>query len=369
MSDKVKNIILPIELGLIIIIFLVAFVAGGKKDYSESERRVLSTFPEGSLENVLSTKFMSEFETYSLDHFPGRDYLRTVKALSSYNLFLKKDNNRLYVANGHIAKSDYPIDYESLKHAVSCFDYINETFLADNNITPYMIIVPDKTYYLNNGKELVCDFEEIEKYVMDKTPYAKHIFIKDKLNKDNYYFTDTHWRQETIGDVAEYVADSMEIEIDTDYEVNTLNVPFYGVYYGQSALPYEADVIRYITNNNIDNATVTNYDTGKPKNTTVYNFDKAESKDAYEFFLDGSSALITIENENAKYDKQLIMIRDSFGSSLAPYYIDSYSKIVLVDIRYISPSMLGTFVSFEDSDVLFEFSSLLLNNSYGLKNK
>jgi len=84
-------------------------------------------------------------------------------------------------------------------------------------------------------------------------------------------------------------------------------------------------------------------------------------------FTGGSDALITIENQNATTDKHLIMFRDSFGSSIAPLFVDGYAKITLVDIRYISPDMLGRFIDFKNADVLFLYSTLVLNNSMSFK--
>jgi len=84
-------------------------------------------------------------------------------------------------------------------------------------------------------------------------------------------------------------------------------------------------------------------------------------------FLGGADALLTIENPNAVTNKELILFRDSFGSSLAPYLAEGYQKITMVDIRYIQPEMLGYFIEFEGQDVLFLYSTLILNNSLGLR--
>ena len=95
--------------------------------------------------------------------------------------------------------------------------------------------------------------------------------------------------------------------------------------------------------------------------------EKGNGKDPYEIFLGGPLSLVTVENPNAKTDKELIIFRDSFGSSLAPLLIDGYAKITLVDIRYIQSSMIGNFIEFDDQDVLFIYSTLLLNSSLALK--
>ncbi|MBQ5885563.1 MAG: hypothetical protein IIW79_04055 [Clostridia bacterium] len=68
-----------------------------------------------------------------------------------------------------------------------------------------------------------------------------------------------------------------------------------------------------------------------------------------------------IENEAATTDKELIIFRDSFGSSIAPYFAEGYKSVTLVDIRYISPQTVANFVDFENKDVLFLYSTSVLN--------
>ena len=108
----------------------------------------------------------------------------------------------------------------------------------------------------------------------------------------------------------------------------------------------------------------------------MYDMEKAYGKDPYEMFLGGSLSLITIDNPNATTDKELIIFRDSFGSSITPLLAEGYSKITVVDVRYVMPTMLGTFrdartgeklLDFKNADVLFLYSSLVLNNSSTIK--
>ena len=50
-----------------------------------------------------------------------------------------------------------------------------------------------------------------------------------------------------------------------------------------------------------------------------------------------------------------------------PLLVEDYAKITLVDIRYIYSGVLGNYIEFEDQDVLFLYSTLVLNNSETLK--
>ena len=95
--------------------------------------------------------------------------------------------------------------------------------------------------------------------------------------------------------------------------------------------------------------------------------EKATGKDPYEMYLSGSLSLITINNPKALNDKNLVIFRDSFGSSIAPLLATGYRHVTVVDIRYIQSTVLDRFVDFENSDVLFLYSTLVLNNSETLK--
>ncbi len=150
-----------------------------------------------------------------------------------------------------------------------------------------------------------------------------------------------------------------------DNKVQTLTDAFYGVYCGQAAIPMKPDTLQYIENDSIKGAVVTDYD----KNITggVYYGDYKKELDDYAYFLNGSSSLLTIENPLAENDKELILFRDSFGSSIAPWFIEGYKKVTVVDIRYIMPEVLGSMISFDDADVLFLYSTAVINNSETLK--
>jgi hypothetical protein len=52
---------------------------------------------------------------------------------------------------------------------------------------------------------------------------------------------------------------------------------------------------------------------------------------------------------------------------MIPLLVQGYRTITLVDLRYMNSSMLGQFIEFVDQDVLFLYSTLVLNNSNSLK--
>ncbi len=365
LKNRIMTVVFAAFLG---IFFLVCIVKPGD-EFSESERRPLATMPAFTKENILNASFMSGFEEYTTDQFPLRDFFRGLKANFVMNVLKKKDNNSIFLSNGHLSKLEYPKNVEMMENARDKFKYIYEKYLAGQDMNVYLSIVPDKNYYLaaENGYLSINYYEFIEEF-KEMCGYMTYTDITNLLSIDDYYKTDTHWKMENIIHVAEFLAESMGTDVKARYEKIVLDTPFYGVYAGQSALGVKPDEISYLTNETLQNATVTYYDTGVGKEGDLYNMEKAYGKDPYEMFLSGSTPLCVIENENAKTDKELILFRDSFGSSIAPLFAEGYSKITVVDIRYIQSDYLGSFVDFnKNSDVLFLYSTMLLNNSLALR--
>lgn len=366
MSEKIKNIVSVLLVAVFILGFSVWSILLPDAEESTSERRHLAQFPAVSADSILSGKFMTDFEDWSLDQFPLRDQFRTLKAFTAFYLLRQKDNNDIYVVDGQAAKLDYPMHADSLDYAASRFAWIYENLLKDADTRVWLSVVPDKNYFLaaENGYPAM-DYAAFIAALRKQMPYADYVDILDALSIDDYYTTDAHWRQEKLSAVAAKLADALGITVETDYDAVTSDVPFYGVYYGQSALPLPADTLVYLTNETLQNCRVYDYETGGY--IPVYDTGMLSGKDPYQVFLSGSKSMLTIENPAATNDRELILFRDSFGSSIAPLLASGYAKITLVDIRYVSPNMLGRFLDFTGKDVLFLYSTSVLNSSETMK--
>ncbi len=279
------------------------------------------------------------------------------------------EDGEYYMAQGHISRLDFPVNDRMLEHAADRFAFVWEEYLQGCEAKVYFSVIPDKNYFLaaENGY-LSYDYGQLVSRMREKTDFMQYIDIFPLLSIDDYYRTDSHWRQEEILPVAQALLDGTGSEIyETDYSINTLSRPFRGVYAGEIALPVKAETLYYLTSPVLDKCTVTSYNTGKALPAAMYDMEKAAGRDPYEMFLSGSDALITVENPCAENERELIIFRDSFGSSIAPLLVESYSKITLVDLRYINSAMLGSFIDFSEQDVLFLYSTMLLNNSLAIK--
>ena len=335
-------------------------------EISESERRELQQFPKVTADAILSGDWMEDFESYTLDQFPLRDGFRRVKALVHYNLLGQKDNNGIYLAEGYAAKVEYPLNENSLNNALKKFRKLRDKYLVDSKV--YVAVVPDKGMFLAepNGYPAL-DYQALMDQVAAGMPWVEFVDISGDLTLESYYKTDTHWRQEKILNVAETLCGALGTDAFDRDEMTweALERPFYGVYYGQAALPMDPEQMVILHHEILKNCTVYNHENGKT--TGIYDRSKMESQDLYDVFLSGAAALLTIENPAGEPGKDLIVFRDSYGSSLIPLLLKDYAKVTVIDTRYIAPDLLERFVEFYGQDVLMLYSTLLLNNSFSLK--
>jgi len=354
MKDKIFVFLFMIY---IIIFGSLHFIIKDKK-ISETERRTLSNFPKLTLSN----NYIADVETYMLEQFPYRDNFRSIKANYNYKFLKMLDNNEIYLKDNYIYKSIYPTNKNSINYFIN---NINKTkkYLTNNN-TVYMMIIPDKNYYLNSKNFLHIDYDYIYNEINKLN--LVNIDIRNVLSIKDYYETDTHWKQENLINVIK----EMSIYMNYDYQEYLYNKNFYrnfyGIYYGEAAIKRGPETLTYLSNEIINNATV-NYLENKQL-MSVYNFKKLNSFDSYEVYLDGASSYIEIYNNSLVNNKELIIFRDSFASSLVPLLIPYYSKITLIDNRYINSENYLKYVEFNNQDILFMYSTLLINNSFSLKN-
>ena len=348
--------------------FLFMHILSPDKKISVSERRKYAQFPQISQSAILDGSFSSNFESYLLDQFPMRDTLRMAKSVLRFFVFRQMDNHDIYIAENSAIKIEDTLDEKQVLLAVDKMKYCFRKYLK--NCQVYYAVIPDKAYYASEEKGYPHYSYARLQEIMQAELSEKFTYINlfDTLDLSDYYRTDSHWKQECLQPVRDKIAESMLSEkYDnwsdllpdwSEYKVGSIK-NFYGVYYGQSALPMGSDTIHYLMSSGTNEAIVSSAE--KPGDLAVYQDDN-NSLDKYDVFLHGAQALLTITNPNASTDKELIIFRDSYGSSLAPLFIDTYEKITLIDLRYVTSEYLGKIYEFhERSDVLFLYSTTVLN--------
>lgn len=366
MSDQRKNKIIVFVMGFFLFSFSIGALLKPDDKISLSERRPLKQFPALDSASLLSGKFMEQFDSYAVDQFPLRESFRSIYSTVSLDLLRKSDIEGLYLKGGNAVAMEYPIQKDSLEHASKVFRRIYDTCLKGKAEHIYFSVIPDKSYFFQKDSSvLTMDYTDFFQTLKELNPQMDYIDITPFLELPDYYLTDPHWRQEEIISVAEYLADSMGTSVLNDFHPQIFTENFRGTYAGQSAKAISGEPLYYLTSSALEQCTV--FDHQNNREMSMYDFAKGNGKDPYELFLSGSLSYITIENPTAMTDKELILFRDSFGSSIAPLLATGYQKITLLDIRYLPSYSLSSQIDFQNKDVLFLYSTSVLNHSETLK--
>ncbi len=273
----------------------------------------------------------------------------------------------VYVYDGYAIGTEAAYDESALQYAARKFQHLYDRYLTDNQGHIYLSVIPDKGSFSQPPEGYVpASATETAQALLDALDFARYVDIAPLLSLEDYYRTDPHWRQERLLPTAQALAEAMGVPPTGEYRQQTLPAPFRGAYWDKAEEPLTEDTLCYLTNDVLDACTVWDYESGSQRG--LYDLDAAQAGTAYDLFLSGSRPLLRIESPLSATERELIVFRDSFGSSLIPLLAESYRTVIAVDIRYLASDLLERFVTFHGSeDVLFLYSTMVLHNSKTMK--
>lgn len=345
-----------------LLLFCAATVFLPKKTVSEAERRRLASFPTFSWDALWSGAYFDDLTGYVTDHFALRDELRGVNTAVRTGIFRQPTVGGVTEQNGWLFSPQSALDERAVTQNAKKLQNLVDTHFSDKNV--YVSVIPDKADFAPEAL-LRLDTDAVVSRMRENFS-ASYIELRPTLELEDYYRTDTHWRQERLEDTAAALLDGMgqALSNDSDWTQNDLGT-FYGVLWGRYAKKLPGDHLVYYTSPVTENAVVKNLD--HPEVTTVYDL-QTTSPDRYDVFLSGASSVIEIESPFAQTDRHLVLFRDSFASSLAPWLLTQYGKITMIDIRYISSAQISAYADLASADdVLFLYSTSILNTGGVLK--
>ena len=341
-------------------------------EFSETENRYLGQMPKLTTVKLLDGSFMKDYETFITDQFPKRSFFMGVN-IAAERLRGRADDNGVY-----FGKEGYLFG----KYDGALFE--SET--AKNNISAVAEFV--KLYGDKFGKEhfkiaLAPSSSEILK---DKLPayapvYNQTGFI-DKIKKEAgedyvidlgenlkkhadeyiYFRTDHHWT--TLGAYYGYEAIAaglgLEVQPLEKLKVETVSNDFLGTYDSKVNTGItggvDADSITIYSSVEIDKSNMM-WDNDNDKTfDSIYNMDALKGKDKYTVFFGGNHSVTDIKTPNNTC-KTLLIIKDSFAHSLAPFLIKDYDRIVMLDLRYFNKSLKKYLNENETTDLLVLYST------------
>jgi hypothetical protein len=322
------------------------------KGISEFQKRKLQTFPNFSLKNYFIGKFSNELDIYVKDQEVLNEQFSKIVSYINYNIFHKIEHKNIVKYNESL--------YEPIKLNELNIENFNNNIMKlmfnykDNKY--YTVILPDKSFYLNDK------FIHLNNTVFNKLKF-RFTDYTNILNSWDFYKTDIHITNE--GCYKIYLQLKKEMNLEEDYDIQFLKVSnnFLGYYSIKSMYTDIKDNILKPSNKIINHLKVTYMDDNgiyKTHNGCFFN-NHLNSYDQYSFNLNGNKPITIIENKLCNNNRELVMIKDSYGLSIAPYLAQHYSKVTLLDLRLIPMEFVNDYIN-NNSEILYYYGFKSIND-------
>lgn len=342
---------------IIIIGFLgflaVASVASALKPptaFSPSENKYLQTKSKFTISGLLDGSYGTDYESYLSDQFPVRNSWIGMKVLAE-RVQGKQDVNGVY-----FGKQDYLIekfDAENVEGALLeknlniLSTFVNEAKQTLGEGRVRVMMVPTASQILSSNLPfLAAPYDQgrvsasLTQMIGTGTMVPIEAALKAHDRENIYYKTDHHWT--ALGSYYGYRAWAESVGVEpweqSEFEIQTVSENFLGTVYSKVNVPHEPDSIQlYLPKTPV--VYRIDYDgTGEPAD--MYTYKALEGKDQYSVYMDGNHGLTEIRNEDKTLDKErkLLIIKDSFAHSFAPFAVNHYAETYMIDLRYFNPS-------------------------------
>ncbi len=336
-----------------------------KQERSENENRTLKEFPalvdknrlnkaENFSDLVKSVKwnyiterknpsYMDDIETYLSDHLAGRE-LWVVASNKLERLSGKQEINEVFTADDKMIQVFKDYDEDTVEKSLDAIDVFAAKFpdvpmyfmLAPTSQEIYSSLMPSYGGYLSEKSFIENCYAETE----NLTPIDCLSFLSGHRDEYIYYRTDHHWT--SLGAYYAYASAARQLGYSA-YGLNAFNIEtasssFRGTLFSKTLdsgiTPDSIDYYHLSSNEPTVKMTVFNGQE-QTEYDSLYIRDYLAVKDKYSSFTGSNSPLITIETD-VDNGKSLLMIKDSYAHSLVPFLSKHYSKITMVDMRYIN---------------------------------
>lgn len=337
-------------------------LASADNERSELENRSLAQEPELSLEVLLDGSYMTDYENYLYDQFFGRDHWVALKSTME-RLIGKQENNGVFFGSKDTLLNQ--IETPSAELMEKNAGYINS--LAENVSVPVaMGLIPSSASVWadrlpNNAPtaDEVAEIAQFNSWLSDKVAVIPFVeTLGAHSNEDVFYRTDHHWT--SLGAYYGYTAIANTMGVTpvniSDYTPTVASDAFFGTTFSTSGVRWvKPDTIHtYVPNDG--SVKVTSNFTGVEEEGTLYAPSFLEVKDKYSYFLGGNQAICVMETDN--YDApSVLVIRDSYADSMAPFLTESFSKIIYLDPRYYN-APISAFIESQGVDQVIVMYSL-----------
>lgn len=370
MKKQFWNLLTVILFGALLVLVPVYWLCFPKKTFSEAERRYLAEAPKLSNETLSDWSFDDKVEGFLADHMPLRNTLVGINAYATL-LSGRQVSAEVYRdRDGFLVEAPVDFDAAELEKRLNRIARLGEA----TGLTPRLLIVPSTGFVRNDRlpKTLAALYRD-EKALTQiaEAPGAEAVPIAGIFRNGGqtwFYRTDHHWTAEGAFAAYEaYMRAAGHVSLPRDAFYHHTIKGYVGSTRSRSALWLTApDTIT--VDEPIDcRVRVSFSDDGKTYDSLFF-YEHLNEYDWYPLFLDGNHPVTVIENETAPADAPtILMVKDSFGNTLAPLLVPSYKTIVMVDPRYYKQSTADLCTRYGADELLFCYSIERIATDLGLK--
>ena len=338
--------------------FGIAHILLPDRNFSEVENRYLQALPNFSWKGLKDGDYTADLETYLEDQFPLRDEWIGLKTRYEYALGKREfgDESRgiVYVCGDKLISK-----VEKSDRADQNINYLSQ-LVEKTDIPVYVAMIPTAAEIwrdqLPEGADSMDQWAYLEQ-VKDTGAIYVDVggLLAEHSDESIFYRTDHHWT--SLGAYYGYAAfmEALGATPEALGEKTTVSTDFNGTLYSTSGVhwltPDEIDT--YVSGEGV---TVTVNDGQTESTHGLYVEENLIGKDKYTYFMGGNNPLYIIENPNAATDETLLVVRDSYADSLAPFLSQQYGTIYMIDLRYYRTPVADYAASIGADAILVNYS-------------
>ncbi len=385
--------------GLLLLTGGIASLLMKKQSVSEMENRKLASFPGYSDSALFSGDYFRGIEQYYADNFPWRDQWIGLSQSFRNSLGFESGDIKMYDAVNN-AEANEPAADTSVETTIpsilpdmgekgevkkQLFVFKNRGFEMfgggpqmgksyANVINEYnRLRIPGLQVY-NLVIPVALEFEITEKYKNMQKPNRpaieniyknldsniKKVWAIDELRKHReeyiYFNTDHHWT--SLGAYYAYVAFCKEagltpVALDTiPYKVKPA---FLGSLYRLTRDPKlqkNPDSVRYYLFRDSMNFYIGDKKAPGAWFKSKMYAESVKGAFSYSVFLQGDLPVVKMETQK-KNGRRILLVKESYGNAFAPYLINNYEKVIVVDQRYFEGNIIALMKKEKINELLF----------------
>ncbi|MGN0107763.1 MAG: DHHW family protein [Hominilimicola sp.] len=371
-----KNKSVIIAFVLIMATFIVVLALPADKESIEAENRVMSTVPPLDSDTVFSGEFASGFESFIGDNIGFRSFFTQLSKGIEDKKGFAPDTGTIISTNKDIGTGTTQKQTLLLLNNTIMEMFIRnpaqEQLYADAvnhyaeslppNIKLYSMLIPTQLEFqepmyknLQDSQKDAIDsiYEKLDENVTTVDAYSA---LANHHDEYIYFRTDHHWTQ--LGAYyayREFMDENGGAAVNKDdFEVNKIQNVL-GYLYDRVDAPEIAatpDTIEWYDVDPDNRLEITIHiidDNGKPAAHSGKMYDRTKAN--YMFFFGSDHPIVEMTNNDNPDGKTLVVLKESYSNVLAPWLIQSYHKVILVDPRIYTGKFQEVIDEYSPDDV------------------